>query len=366
MSHSQFSGDKQAWPVYLSIGNIRKETRRQPTSCAMVLIGYIPVCKLECFSKKSQSTEGYQLFHECMHTLLQPLIDAGKNGIDMDCADGFICTVYPILAAYIVDYPEQCLVVCCKESACPRCLVNPKECGARLFSVLRDHDTTIRVLEEKARGENPPEFSAHSLCPINPFWKDLPHCDIFSGITPDLLHQLHKGVFKDHIVNWATAAVNGGEEEVDHRFWSMSPHPSLHHFKKGISLMTQWTGTEHKNMEKVFLSILAGAMDPAVLRAVRGILDFIYYAHFETHCDKSLAQLDMAWLTFHNNKHIFEDLGIWKHFNISKLHNIKHYIDVIRSHGTTDGSIPRDQSACTSILRRWDIGLGIKSSILSR
>ena len=136
MSLSQFSGDMQVWPVYLSIGNIRKETCCQPTSCAMVLIGYIPVCKLECFSKKLQVTEGYQLFHECMCTLLQPLIDAGKNSVDMDCADGFICTVYPILAAYIADYPKQCLVICCKESACPQCLVNPKECGARLFSVL--------------------------------------------------------------------------------------------------------------------------------------------------------------------------------------------------------------------------------------
>jgi hypothetical protein len=336
-SLTQFSGDKQAWPVYLTIGNIGKEIRRQPTSRATVLIGYIPVCKLECFSKKSRSVEGYQLFHECMRTLLQPLVDAGKNGVDMDCADGFIRSVYPILAAYIADYPEQCLVVCCKENACPRCLVNPKERGARLFSVSRDRDTTLRVLGEKARGENPPEFQTHSLRPINPFWKDLPHCDIFSGITPDLLHQLHKGVFKDHIVSWATAALDGGEEEVDCRFRSMSPHPSLRHFKKGISLTTQWTGTEHKNMEKVFLGILAGATDPAVLRAVRGVLDFIYYAHFETHSDESLTQLDIAWLTFHNNKHIFEELGIRKHFNISKLHNIKHYIDAIRSHGTADG-----------------------------
>ena len=272
-----------------------------------------------------------------MRALLQPLIAAGKNGVDINCADGFIRTIYPILAAYIADYPEQCLVVCCKESACPRCLVNPKERGARLFSALRDHDTTLHVLEEKAQGENPAEFKAHSLRAINPFWKDLPHCDIFSGITPDLLHQLHKGVFKDHIVSWATAAMDGGENEVDCRFRSMSPHPSLRHFKKGISLTTQWTGTEHKNMEKVFLGVLAGATDPAVLRAVRGVLDFIYYAHFKTHCDESLAQLDLAWLTFHNNKHIFEELRIRKHFNISKLHNIKHYIDAIRSHGTADG-----------------------------
>ena len=101
--------------------------------------------------------------------------------------------------------------------------------------------------------------------------------------------------------------------------------------------MTQWTGTEHKNMEKVFLGILARATDPAIIRAVHGILDFIYYAHFETHTDKSLRCLDEAWVTFHKNKQVFHDLEIREHFNISKLHNIKHYIDSIHSCGTADG-----------------------------
>ncbi|KAJ7238853.1 hypothetical protein B0H12DRAFT_974427, partial [Mycena haematopus] len=107
--------------------------------------------------------------------------------------------------------------------------------------------------------------------------------------------------------------------------------------KKGISLTTQWTGRERKNMEKVFLGVLAGATDSRVQLATRGILDFIYYAHFETHCDESLVELDNAWRAFHDNKNVFVDLEIRKHFNISKIHKLKHYVDSIRSRGTADG-----------------------------
>lgn len=303
----------------------------------MVLLGYIPVCKLECFTEKRRSEEGYHLFHKCMQQILEPLIATGKEGIDMVCADGFIRKVFPILSAYIADYPEQCLVVCCKENSCPTCLVKPEKRGEyRIHSVLRNRESTLEALSDKADGISD-EFNNQSLRLIDPFWKDLPHCDIFSCITPDLLHQLHKGLFKDHIVNWATECVLGGQEEVDERFRSMSLHTNIRHFKRGISLTTQWTGNEHKNMEKVFLGVLAGATDPRVILAVRGVLDFIYYAHFETHTDKSLARLDAAWLMFHENKDIFVNLDIRKHFNISKLHNIKHYIDSIRSRGTADG-----------------------------
>ncbi|GBE88897.1 hypothetical protein SCP_1403050 [Sparassis crispa] len=89
-SLSQFSGDKSAWPVYLSIGNIEKSMRRKPSEHATVLIGYIPVSKLKCFSKARRSIEGHRLFHACMTSLLQPLVKAGQDGIDMVCADGFI------------------------------------------------------------------------------------------------------------------------------------------------------------------------------------------------------------------------------------------------------------------------------------
>ncbi|KAG6806972.1 hypothetical protein H0H92_009320 [Tricholoma furcatifolium] len=117
----------------------------------------------------------------------------------------------------------------------------------------------------------------------------------------------------------------------------MSTHPTLRHFKKGISLTTQWTGTEHKNMQKVFLGVLAKATEPRVIHAARGILDFIYYAQFEVQTDESLSELDAAWRAFHENKEVFVDLDIRQHFNISKLHNIRHYLDSIRELGSATG-----------------------------
>ncbi|KAI6160446.1 hypothetical protein EDD17DRAFT_1778355 [Pisolithus thermaeus] len=40
---SQFRGSKNAWPVYLSIGNLSKEVQHQPGCHASVLLGYLPL-----------------------------------------------------------------------------------------------------------------------------------------------------------------------------------------------------------------------------------------------------------------------------------------------------------------------------------
>ena len=333
---SQFGGDKQAWPVYLTLGNISKGIRRQPSSHGSVLIGYLLVAKLACFSEGARANAQYRLFHQAMRTLLRPLVSTGQDGVLMTCADSKIRRVYPILAAYVADYPEQCLVAACNENRCPKCTVWWAERGEYKKSPLRTEASVRRTLQSRKDGDDPVEFDLEGLQEIySPFWADLPHTDIFLAITPDILHQLHKGVFKDHFVKWCTSLV--GEQAIDDRFRAMSSHPHLRHFKKGISSILQWTGKEHKEMQKVFLGVLAGIAPPRLIAAARGLLDFIYYAQYQSHTTETLRRMQEALELFHANKDIFVDEGIRKHFNISKLHSLIHYTDSIILFGSLDG-----------------------------
>jgi hypothetical protein len=91
-------------------------------------------------------------------------------------------------------------------------------------------------------------------------------------------------------------------------------------------------------MGQAFAPAIAGAASARVQVAVKAMSDFIYYAHFETHTEESLEALNTAWSSFHANKDVFKVEGPKRaDFNISKLHNIRHYVDSVCSLGTTDG-----------------------------
>ncbi|KAH7903659.1 hypothetical protein BJ138DRAFT_1107490, partial [Hygrophoropsis aurantiaca] len=229
------------------------------------------VGKYDCYTDKAKQFARYRVFHYCVRLVLESLAKAGREGIKMVCSDGYERWMWPIVAAYVADYPEQCLVACCMENRCPICKVGRDERGTHDENPLRDKQETLDLLRRQEENTHTPaslklyqDLGIRHIVP--PFWADLPYCNIFEAFTPDLLHQLHKGVFKDHLVKWCTVLV--GEKEIDARFRAMSGYSGLRHFKNGISSVSQWTGREHKEMERVFVGLLAGAVEDRVLKAV--------------------------------------------------------------------------------------------------
>ncbi|EGN97744.1 hypothetical protein SERLA73DRAFT_56778 [Serpula lacrymans var. lacrymans S7.3] len=95
---TQLSNSKSAYPVYLTLGNIPRAICHKPSQHACILIGYLTVNK----ATRSQFTS--------MWIILEPLKRAGIEEINVTGGDGAIRRVHPILACYVADYPEQCLV----------------------------------------------------------------------------------------------------------------------------------------------------------------------------------------------------------------------------------------------------------------
>ncbi|EPS93358.1 hypothetical protein FOMPIDRAFT_1078956, partial [Fomitopsis schrenkii] len=128
---THFSGNKSAYPVYMTLGNLPRSLRRKPSEHACILIGYLSVDKVdgEGISDRRQRALTHQLFHSSIAMILEPLIQAGKEGIEVMSGDGTVRRVHPILAAYVADYPEQCLVTCAKSGTCPKCQVPEASLG---------------------------------------------------------------------------------------------------------------------------------------------------------------------------------------------------------------------------------------------
>ncbi|KAG1873270.1 hypothetical protein C8R48DRAFT_669873 [Suillus tomentosus] len=276
-----------------------------------------------------------------MSRIVEPLKLAGMDGIVMMSGDSIMRRCHPIFAAFIGDYPEQCLVTGTMNGDCPICTCPRNELGEHPSQhELRDLDAILDALELLGSPQYTQACNGVQIKPLqHPFWEDLPYLNIFQSITPDILHQLYQGIMK-HMISWVTEVV--GAAEIDARVRRLPPNHSMHAFQKGITTLSRVSGTEHKQMSHFLLGLvidvrLPGNASPArLVRATRSLLDFLYFAQLPVHSDSSIDALEMALDEFHANKGIFEDLGVHNNFNIPKLHFLQHYAELIKLFGTTD------------------------------
>ncbi|KAI0629511.1 hypothetical protein C8Q77DRAFT_1235654 [Trametes polyzona] len=338
-------GSKTAYPVYMTIGNLPKDVRRKPSRHGQILLAYLPASRLEHIANKAARRRTLaNLYHACMGHILAPLKAAGTDGIDLTSGDGTTRRSHPIFAMHIGDYPEQLLVTCCLNGTCPKCSISRNDVGqdTNPDQPLRDLAEVLDALDTLDDG--PAAFSRAcreaGIKPVAaPFWKDLPYVDIFSSITPDILHQLYQGVIK-HLLSWLKASY--GPEELDARCRRLPPNHQVRLFLRGVTSLQKVTGKEHGDICRILLGLiiglpLIGGISPSrLVRAVRALLDFLYLAQYPAHTSETLALMEDSLRRFHDNKAIFVQLGVREHFRLPKLHSLDHYISSIKLFGTTD------------------------------
>ncbi|QRV93925.1 hypothetical protein RhiJN_21943 [Ceratobasidium sp. AG-Ba] len=338
---SVMSGGQTAYPVYMAVGNLAKSWRRKPSKRGMVLLGFLPTDSFEDIDNNDERRRlKADLVHRCMEAMLAPLKEVWEDGVEMVCPDGRLRHVFPRIAAYMADWPEQNLQCCTTTGTCPICSTSGKGRGdLNQTADLRDRDETLGALRAYFICNHVGELKMMGIKPVWPWWGDLPDVDLHKCIAPDVLHQLYQGVFKSHLFRWLKFFV--GEGVLDERFAAMPRAEGMTHFPKGVSAVKQWTGRESKEMLKQILPAVLGDLCPEEAQLARSIIDFIFIAHSASMTDTDLATLEHELDTFHRFKDVLIAKGFYqseaRFDRIAKLHALSHYVEMIRWLGTPDG-----------------------------
>ncbi|KAJ6632009.1 hypothetical protein B0H10DRAFT_2159558 [Mycena sp. CBHHK59/15] len=180
---------------------------------------------------------------------------------------------------------------------------------------------------------------------VLPFTWDFPRADIYELLSPDLLHQVIKGTFKDHLVTWVgeyLEAEHGKAEakkimaDIDRRIAAVPPFPGLRRFLEGRGFK-QWTG-DSKALMKVYLPAIEGYVPPQMLWAFSTFLDFCYLVRRNVINETTLLDIDASLARYHQERVIFTESGVCPNgFCLPRQHSLTHYHYLVQEFGAPNG-----------------------------
>ena len=217
--------------------------------------------------------------------------------------------------------------------------------------------------------------------PMQPFTHNFPRADIYELLSPDLLHQIIKGVFKDHLISWVEkylSAVYGPKgakqhlSDIDRRFVAGLPQfqysVMLATFQKkdcivstisrvttiqnwpqfqtvdwqrlkgpyeGIWLKTPLEIRSHRC--QVYISAIEGHVRPEIVSVFSAYLDFCYLVRRSRIDEDHLAAIESALDRFHGHRKIFQKHGVVENFSLPRQHSMVHYVESIALFGAPNG-----------------------------
>jgi len=133
MHLTNFSGDKKAWPVYMTIGNILLRTTSSPAKMPIQLLALLPVPPKftgeSARDNEAQRQTNADVLQAVFELVLAALQQAAQEGTVLDCADGKARLCFPVLSAWIVDHAEHAALQGIGSKLCPKCEVPCEELG---------------------------------------------------------------------------------------------------------------------------------------------------------------------------------------------------------------------------------------------
>ncbi|KAA1472182.1 hypothetical protein DENSPDRAFT_778039 [Dentipellis sp. KUC8613] len=340
------TGNTEFHPVYMSIGNVTNQERR---AHGEVLI---PIAFLSIPKAARQFTDDddfrlfrKQLYHTSLAHIMMPLRDGMTEPVVLRCPDGHWRRAVFEIGPFIADYPEQVYLAGIVQNWCPKCRACPEDLELLdLDSGPRFRRHTEVLLNTYDAADLWEAFGIAT--DVLPFTFHFPCADIYELLSPDLLHQVIKGTFKDHLVTWVEEYlhVKHGKAEgdrimddIDRRIAAVPAFPGLRRFPEGCNFK-QWTGDDSKALMKVYLPAICGHVPVRMVRCLKAFLDFCYLARRSSHDEAALTSMQDALSQFQRDREVFREEGSRADgFSLPRQHSLRHYVPGIRLFASPNG-----------------------------
>jgi hypothetical protein len=335
---TNFCGDKKAWPVYMTIGNLSAKARMKHTMHGVLLVALLPIpvkmrevpAKIRNAQREHNRTIMQNVLRHVMHGLLPPEGVEGKPQVNVRsfyayCADGRVRYCYPILAAWMADYPEHCNLHNIKSGVCYWCECPKEEMGDMprvedrcpprdhtLYRKLWEDDTAQSLANLKCRNVN---TGWNILWSLESIISDLP--------KPDLLHTMQIGMLK-HLLGWLQDFLKHHKRlEVFNNIWlSVPAFLDMSKPRCAYEEVSRWNGGEIKTMTRFLVGVTRNALrNPtpgekapfeSAMECTRSLVEFYLYCQYESHDEDTLNLMENALRRFHNTKGIFLQFRVGK------------------------------------------------------
>ncbi|KAJ7616603.1 hypothetical protein FB45DRAFT_1034921 [Roridomyces roridus] len=337
------TGHQEYHPVYASLGNLTGPARRAHGN-AVLPVAFLAIPKT---SKKHRRNPVYQrfcrqMYHASLALVYQPLKQYMETPDIVRCPDGHLRRVVYGIGPYIADYPEQVWLAGIVQNWCPKCDALPDQLdseGARLRTRTKT-ETLITCFDPGILWD---DYGIRA--DIIPFTHSFPRADIHELLSPDLLHQVIKGTFKDHLVSWVNEylVLAHGEKraneiihDIDRRIAAVPEFPGLRRFPDGRDF-NQWTGDDSKALMKVYLGAVAGYIPSEMVKSLATFMDLCYAVRRNAITAPDLVRVGNVLSRFHQHRAIFIELGVRADISLPRQHSLIHYIPSIRLFGSPNG-----------------------------
>ncbi|EKM77823.1 hypothetical protein AGABI1DRAFT_101528 [Agaricus bisporus var. burnettii JB137-S8] len=341
------TGHQEYHPVYMSPGNFSNITRRAHGD-AVLPVAFLPIPKTNKGQRKRLEYQRFvrQMYHMCLARVFAPLRSGMTSPEIVRCPDGHFRRAIYSLGPYIADYPEQVWLAGVVQGWCPKYV-------AYLDFFVPNNDDRLKVRRRHERTD----FMISCFDPsivwetygirsdVVPFTHDFPRADIHTLLSPDLLHQLIKGTFKDHLVTWINDYfhVKYGESrareiihDIDLRISAVPLYAGLRRFSEGRDF-EQWTGDDSKALMKVYIAAIAGYVPPKMVQCMSAFMNTCYIFRRNSITSAALSTAEALIKQFHELRTIFITEGVRTSISLPRQHALTHYLTSVPLFGSPNG-----------------------------